>query len=64
MKFIDRCIKDGITSNDIRNSEFSNNVFSLILIDGLDYFEKGELRKKKLKQLYQNISLYKNKNQL
>ena len=52
MKFIDKMIKDGVTSKDIRNNQnLQGLVFAELLADGLEYYEKGELIMKKLRQL-------------
>jgi len=59
MKIIDECIDNKITSKDIRDSNTQHNIFLIILSDELENYEKGELRKNKIKQLYQNKQLYK-----
>ena len=52
MKFIDKCIKGGWTSKEIREIDnLSDNVFAQILAEQMEWYEKTILRKKKLEQL-------------
>jgi len=54
MKFIDEIIENGITSNDVKmNEELKDNPFTPILIKSLEYYVRGELRKKKLNRIYE-----------
>jgi len=56
MKFIDKCIKEGITSKEIReNRELDDNYWAQLLADNMEEYEKTELRKKKLKQIEKNV---------
>ena len=55
MKFIDKCIKDGWTSKEIREiDELNGDVFTQMLADSMEEYEKTELRNKKLEQLNEN----------
>ena len=52
-KIIDHCIKNGITSKDIRISGITIN--NSILVDELELYERSFLRNTKIKQIYSNI---------
>lgn len=56
INFANRCIKNGITSKDIRNdTSLQGNVLADMLSNSLEEYEKSELRKNKLNKICQKL---------